>query len=210
MKAVKDNEVNETVAEEKVEQIPLGDVYKIIAEDYAEYSKIEWYGYEIAVRTNISYEEMDSFVDAVVDACFNQETGEYEPQHRDFMFRYGKIAFYTNFELPQDTEEAYRVVYALCADRFIDGVADACQLEAIQDAITEKIDYRLEQNVDMIKAELNKMKDMFAKLGETMSSIDPEEVKKTLASISEHGKLDEAAIVKALFNKDGESAGGES
>jgi hypothetical protein len=186
----------------EVSPIVLDSVLEIANSSNSEkYSAIKWHGMDLIIRHVISYDEMSAFVKAVVDACFNEETGEYEPQNRDFMYKYGEILFYTNVELPKETTEAYDVVYALDLNDYIGRHADQHQLADIQSAISEAIDYRLEQNLDALKAELRKFENVFVELGDTMSSIDPDEIKKTMASIAEHGKLDEGAIVKALFPK---------
>lgn len=193
----------------EVKPIKLEDVYKTIKSDFAEYISVDWHGHELIVRNYISYDEMVSFVNAVVSACFNEETGEYEPQNRDFMYKYGEIIFYTNVELPKDTSEAYDVVYALDLNEVIEEHVNIRQIADIQQSISEQIEYRMEQNTDALKAELRKFEDVFRALGETMSVISPEEIEKTMAAISEHGKLDEGAIVRALFPKDGGDSDGK-
>lgn len=181
-----------------------------IANSRGKYTKLNWREQEILIRRTISYDEMSVFVKTVVNACFDEETGAYEPQNRDFMYKYGEILFFTNVELPKETGEAYDIVYALNLNDIIEEHADIHQIADIQNAISEAIEYRLEQNLDSLKAELRKFKDVFMALGETMSSIDPEDIRVAMKAIADHGKLDEGAIVRALFPKKADEDSGES
>lgn len=190
----------------EVSPITLDDVKKIADENYKTYSVLNWRGHDLVVRKIISYDEMSAFVNAVVSSCFNTETGEYEPQNRDFMYKYGEILFYTNVQLPSETAEAYDLVYAMDLNDFVERHINPHQLADIQSSIAEAIDYRLEQNVDVLKAEMKKFEDIFVQLGETMSKLDPDDMKKTMDAIMEHGAIDEKKIVQALFPQKADDA----
>lgn len=194
----------------EVSPISIDTVVEIANADLKKYAVVDWHGKDLVIRRTIAYDEVRNFVNAVVEACFNKETGEYEPQNRDFMYKYGEILFYTNVELPQETSAAYDIVYALNLNDIIEDNIDAHQLADIQSAISEAIDYRLEQNLDSLKAELRKFEDVFKAIGETMSAIDPADITKTMAAIAEHGKIDEGAIVRALFPQKADDDGGKA
>lgn len=193
----------------EVAPISIDDIKNIAENKYKHYTSLKWLGHDLIIRKIIPFEAVHSFVNSVADACFNSETGAYEPENRDFMYKYCEIVFFTNVELPLDFDDAYDVVYITNLNDMIHEYADQYQIADIQSSITEAIQYRIDQNLDSLKAELRGFEDVFKKLGETMSAIDPEEIKKTMDAISKHGKLDEAAVVKALFPNGGGKSNGK-
>lgn len=138
------------------------------AADYISLSEpLDWNGVEILVKKNLSLFDVDDFVDAVVNSCFD-ENGEYNPELRDFATRSMTILFYTNCDLPEDLSIQHTLLFnsTLYFDvlRHIDG----SQFEKMIDAISEKINYRLNTN---IKAFENKIKLLFDQIEEFSNSM---------------------------------------
>lgn len=190
-----------TATEDTYEVAPVSveDLKKIADTEFKQYTVTDWHGREIVVRYTIMYEEMENFVDAVTDACFDPESGEFMPANRDFMYKYCEAVFFTNVELPTDSGEAYSLLYLVDLNDVIEEHASHHQIADIQSAIDAKIRYRLDTRLDELKADMQKVQDGFRSLSEMTASIDPDDVRSALDAISAHGGIDEEKIVNAIL-----------
>ena len=185
------------VAEEDLYRIP-SDKIQMVADEFDKAVVVDWHDYKLLVRKTITQYEMTSFVDAVVKSCFDDD-GTYMPENRDFMYRYCQILFYTNIDLPRDSEEAYELVYLLDLNNIINANAERYQLADIQSAIEEKIRYRLDTELDEMRKQVERITQVVGALNECISSVDAEDIKNLVTAYIEKGGLDEQKIVEALF-----------
>lgn len=185
-------------AEEEMYRIP-SDKIQMVADEFDKAVVVDWHDYKLLVRKTITQYEMTSFVDAVVKSCFDDETGTYMPENRDFMYRYCQILFYTNIDLPRESEDAYELVYLLDLNNIINTNAERYQLADIQSAIEEKIRYRLDTELDEMRKQVEQITQVVGALNESISSVDPEDIKNLVTAYVEKGGLDEQKIVEALF-----------
>ena len=66
---------------------------------------------EIHITKTLPLQEMLLFVQEVVEACIDGETGEYLPEAYDFAIRAGVLTRYANFTLPANLDNQYMLVY---------------------------------------------------------------------------------------------------
>ena len=195
--------------------IHMEDVTKVIEDNFPPAVIKDWFGHQLIVRTYITQTEMEQFVDNIVNASFDSDTGDYAPERRDFMYRYCEILFFTNVEMPTDVEQAYRIVYATDLNHIIEETARYWQRADIQKAIEDKIQYRLDKDLDHLEVEMNKLTDGIAKVRESFASIDKDDIQRLLSAIGNGVNLDEEKLVKAFIdakvasdkNDDSEEAG---
>ena len=68
---------------------------------------------EIQIKKTIGLPEMMLFVQEVVEACIDGESGEYLPEAYDFAIRSAVLTHYANFAMPANLEKQYWLVYKL-------------------------------------------------------------------------------------------------
>jgi len=197
-------EENKTVemtdtAYDEVYRIP-SDQLQEIAKDIERVTIVDWHGYKVVVRKAITQSEMLAFVKTVVESCFD-DNGEYTPENRDFMYRYCQILFFTNVDLPTESTEAYEFVYHLDLNNIVNMYAERYLLADIQSAIEEKVRYRLDTELDEMRKQVEQIAQVVGALNESISSVDPEDIKNLVAALAEHGAIDEQKIVEALFKE---------
>lgn len=186
----------------KTEINPIENVLKSVA---PKSKLIDWNGITIEVKNSLSIREVSAFVSTVVDICFTNSE-DYVPEVFGYAVGIATLITYTNFELPELIDEQYALV------AFTDIIAKVSEcIEATDqyadavDAAKERIDYRIETNINMIRKQATELfesvESLLAKLKETFGSIESEDMQgliKTLAS----GAIDEEKIMKAyLENK---------
>ena len=68
-------------------------------------------GVDIVVRHRLPLIEMMMFVDSIVTACVDDETGEYHPELFELASKECVLTMYANFRLPKDIEKMYDLLY---------------------------------------------------------------------------------------------------
>lgn len=104
------------------------------------FHKCNWNGLELAVRPFLSFAEMTTMHDMIMEMCTDRETGEPYPAIMDFAIRIATVHFYTNIQVLEDQELAYALVYKTDIYERIMKYISTAQWTAL---------------VDVIKAELN-------------------------------------------------------
>ncbi len=148
---------------------------------------IEYEGRSIEVKPLLSYPEMLAYVNYVVDACFDDDTGEYKPEIRDFALRFATIELYTNIDLSDEygNDYAYDFLYSI-DDLLVDikEVISQTQFASILEAIDSKISYVVESNVNEMVGKMNDLYNEIYSLVDALEkqfdSIDNEDMKRLI------------------------------
>lgn len=158
----------------------------------------------IEIKKTIPLNEMIAFVQEVVEACVDTETGEYAPEAYDFAFRVAVLTHYANFAMPSNLDKQYMLVYGTRAFDQITGNINVCQLSDITRAIDRKIQFMLDiissSAVNKINEVINKFNDIATSSEQVFGSINPSELSKVVEGITKLNKMDEADVAKAILD----------
>jgi len=182
---------------DEIKAISLDELRPIIEERYPSVTFFDWFGKEIAVRRTISLSEMMEFVDAVADACVD-ENGEYYPQFRFGIFRVYMVMYYTNIALDGDLNDRYMFVYSSPLFDAIMEHIDGGQINSIQVAIDNKIRYITDVNIRKFNDGVKEMLNVVGSLKSSFSGITAEELSGALKALSNMETVDEAKLVQAV------------
>lgn len=75
------------------------------------YHKCNWNGLELAIRPFLSFAEMTTMHDMIMEMCTDPKTKQPMPEVMDFAMRIAVIHFYTNIQVLESQELAYALVY---------------------------------------------------------------------------------------------------
>ena len=174
---------------------------KIKAEAFDEYMKdyfpdtrtISVGGVDITVRRHLPVDDMISFVDFVVNNCFQDGGETYLPELKDFLIRVAVVHRYTNIELPEKYVDQYNFVYgsdlvpmiieeAICRDEFKNIMrAIDTQIENINN-----VEYReYKQKIDEIYSSLTSLTDQVSQMYANMTSEELTDLVKVFAGMSD-------------------------
>ena len=131
---------------------------------------IVWNGNTLTVSRRLTFAEMLGFVKNVVELCFS-EADEYLPEVQDFALRSSVIQYYGRIALPPDIEQKYTLVYDTDLCKVIMDNIDKEQFNAMLDAISMKIRYRAQANIEELRRNMNDMIRRFEELEYNIASI---------------------------------------
>lgn len=167
---------------------------------------IEWAGLNVEIKPTLSLGEMYTFVNGVVSACVDTETGVYNAEVKDFAIKMLVLENYANFTLPKNTEKAYELVYRTDAYFRVKDNINLVQFDEICKAIDTKIEYALKSNVETANRQINEMFSSMEGIQNQLSSllgeIDGEDIKGLVGAMM-NGKLDEEKLMKAYLEAQG-------
>lgn len=190
--------------EKNMDIIGADKLEEIVANTEDVITEVEWNGMTLRIRRNIDMRDMLEFVRDVVESCFVKDTGEYLPEIRDFMTCCEILERYANFELPDDIESRYTIIYKLNVMSTVIPHIDQCQLESITSAISKKIKHRAQSNIEALTKQMNEVTAGFLALEDNLSTIfmgvDGDTITKLASAIS-NGAFDESKIVDAFSRK---------
>lgn len=186
---------------EKKVSIALFD--KIAKEHFNNEVTIQWHDAEVNVKRSLPMREVLAFVDDVVESCFHDQYG-FMPEVKNFAIRSNVLSRYANFALPDNLEHRYQMVYCTDAVDAVCEVINTTQLQEIEDAIEDKIQFncdtrtvelqkRIEQAADAIDELRNNVESIF-------SGVTQDDIRTLMGAITESG-LDEQKIVKAYMDQ---------
>ena len=158
--------------------------------------KISWSNDgDIEVKERISLKEAMKFVSDVVSSCFALDTDEYLPEIRDFAIGCSILESYAGFELPEDLEDKYKLVYFITDD--VISKVDQNQLHSIVNAIDKKIEYKLQSNISAVQKQINEvvtnLDSVQKTFDETFGGLDEDTVIKTYEAIV-NGQLEDKLV----------------
>ncbi len=177
---------------------------KIVDENYVPYNSIEWHGIELIIKRTLSFSEMMTFVNRVVQTCFSEEDGKYLPEVKDFMIRSCVLEMYGNFAIPSNIEHLYSLIYCSDAVQTVLGNINRIQFDEIADAIDRKIEYLAQSHIDTITKQAEALyasvENLQQQLAGVFSGVKAEDMKKMIGAIS-NGQIDEERLVAAYIDQ---------
>lgn len=158
---------------------------------------------EITIRKLISFTEMVAFIDSVVQSCFLGERGEYSPEARHIATYTNLVKRYTDMELPDGTDEIYRVIHETGIVHTILENIDRSQYEEIEYAIGEKVRYLNEVHMNEFYNSMQNLcvqvKEMVGVMSELFGGIGEEDLATALKTLSASGVTKED-VVRAVLD----------
>ena len=136
--------------------------------------------HEVTIRKTISFSEMMAFVESVVSSCFLGENGEYSPEARHITTYANLVKRYTDMELPDTTNEIYRVIHETGIVRTILENIDREQFDEIEYIISEKVKYLNLVHTNEIMSSMRKMQEQVQKVADAVSGLLDDSVKEDL------------------------------
>lgn len=174
---------------------------KVAKEQFPETVTEEWFGIEVTIKHSLPLKEMIMFVQEVVDACFTTD-GTYVPEIMDFAIKSGVLTHYANFNLPENLEKQYWLIYSTNAFGMVSQYINQSQLQEMIEAANKKIEYMCDTDITATKAKLNDLCEAFEKMGEQFSTlfnnVSQDDVQRLIEAVGEAG-VDEDKIVSAYI-----------
>lgn len=162
---------------------------------------VHWLGVAMEITPTLSLTSMLEFVNSVVESCFT-DGGDYVPEVKDFAIRRNTLERYGNFRMPVDVHKCYDLVYGTEAYDFVLEYANRAQLGAIEAAIDEKIQFKLDSMIDAMRSQLEEfvsgMNDLQEQTKHMFDGLTEEDMQKLSAAMADGG-LDEQKLVAAYL-----------
>lgn len=157
---------------------------------------------EIIVHPFLSLRQTLTFIDNVVESCFDSETGDYLPELKDLSIGLNILMMYTNCNIPDDIEERYRLLYVINQCQDIIEVVNKNQFNDIMHIIDESIEYKksLLANASIEKANsiLNALQSANSELSSKFKEFEDMDMDKILKSLLSNGVINEEKLVNAV------------
>lgn len=189
------------MAKKKIKRISINAMDEILSE-YEATETVNWKGLDVIITKNLSLEDMLAFADSVVKSCFDQTTGVYMPEVKDFVVRINVMERYANFNMPSKAERQYDVVMQSGAYEMILEHINMAQFGELMRAIDAKLQNAADANVQMVFKQFNDVVTAFEglqdKVGALFSGVDSTDIGKLMNAMSEHG-FDEEKVVQAYI-----------
>ena len=191
------------MAKKKIKRISVNAMDEIL-KDYENTETIQWNGIEVVITKNLSLEEMMAFADSVVKSCFDQASGTYMPEIKDFAIRSNIMERYANFTLPSKVERQYDVVIRSGVVEEILRHNNFSQFDELLKAIDAKLQNAADANVQMVFRKFDDVVTSFEglqdKVGALFAGVDQADIGKLMSAISENG-VSEEKVVKAYIEQ---------
>lgn len=191
------------MAQKKNNKVSVAAIEKAMKENFAgEQKTFNWCGLEIEYKEIISMEHMVTFVDEVVDSCFDKD-GDYIPAFKDFLIRTFTIQLYSNVRLPQDITKQYDILFGGDLYAALVEHINQPQYQSIMNAINEKLSYRCNADVIATRETLNQLIAQFKNFGEQLDQVDVNDIR-NIAGALNGLEIDEAKLVDAVLRPEKE------
>lgn len=189
------------MAKKKVQKISVN-AMDIIMKQYETVETIEWNGLQVVIKKDLSLEEMMTFANSVVKSCFDQASGAYMPEIKDFAIRANVLDMYTNFTLPKDLGKQYDMVVQSGAVEMVLNHINHMQFNELVKAIDSKLQNTADANIQAYITKLDNVttafSDMQTKMENLFSGVDNEDISKLVGAIA-NGDNTEEGIVKSYL-----------
>ena len=187
----------------RVKRISIEAFEKGVAEAVGEpTANVDWHGNAVFVRKHLALLPMMEFVAEVVGSCFDDDTGGYRPELRDFAIRRAVLTKYANFSLPKDVEHCYELVVGCDVYNAILNIIDEAQFREMLKAVDDKIAHKASANIEAVTAQVNQLYAALSKLeknlGDTFKGVDKDTLSGLVSAMSD-GRFDPEAIVHAYM-----------
>lgn len=189
----------------RVKRISIEAFEKGVAEAVGEpTANVDWHGNAVFVRKHLALLPMMEFVAEVVGNCFDDDTGEYRPELRDFAIRRAVLTKYANFSLPKDVEHCYELVIGCDVYNAILNIIDEAQFREMLKAVDDKIAHRASEIIEASKARNDelyaKLSELESSLGAIFNGVDAATIRALTSAMSD-GRFSPEAIVKAYMSQ---------
>ena len=196
------------MAKKKSKRISVNAMDEIL-NGYEATKSINWNGLDVIITKSLSLEDMLAFADSVVKSCFDQSTGAYMPEVKDFAIRINVMERYANFTMPSKAERQYDVVMRSGAYEMILDHINMAQFYELMNAIDAKLKNAAEANVQMVFKQFNDVVTSFEglqeKVGSLFAGVDAADIGKLMNAMSEHG-VSEEKVVQAYITEQAKKA----
>ena len=98
-----------------------------------------WRGLSINVRYSLDLREALAFIDNVMSACTDADTGDFHVEMLDLITRASVVTMFTNIELPADLETQFKILYWTDLYGEIKARINESQLESLTNTIERYI-----------------------------------------------------------------------
>lgn len=160
-------------------------------------------GVTIQITKTLPLDDMIVFVQEVVEACVDGETGEYLPEAYDFAMRVAILTHYANFTMPNNLQKQYMLVYNTHAVDQVFEHINTRQFDDIVRAIDKKISFMLQvlssSAVTKVNEIINKFGDIATAGEAAFGGISPEDVSNVLQGISKLRNMSQKDLAKAML-----------
>ncbi len=191
------------MAKKKIQKISVNTMDEIM-KGYENTKTVQWNGLEVVITKTLSLEEMMAFVDGVVKSCFDQATGAYLPEIKDFAIRSNVMERYANFTLPSKVEKQYDMVIRSGAVEIILEHVNASQFNELMRAIEAKLQNTADANVRAMTKRFedlaSSMDNLYSNISELFKGVNQGDIAKLANMIANHGEIDEGKIVQAYLD----------
>lgn len=191
------------MAKKKIKRIPVNAMDEIMKR-YENTETVQWNGVDVVITKTLSLEDMIAFADSVVKSCFDQTTGAYMPEIRDFAIRSNVMERYANFTMPSNVGRQYDMVMRSGAFEVVLNHVNHDQFNELMRAIEVKLQNAADANVQMVFRKFDDAVTSFEglqdKVGALFDGIDKADIGNLLNAISEHG-VSEDKLVKAYMEQ---------
>lgn len=159
----------------------------------------QWCETDVTIKRMIGLMDMIAFADNVAECCF-MEDGSFHPELKEFLFRCNVLTRYANFSLPENVEHKFELVYGTDAYDFVTQYVDERQLNMLDAAIYDKLNYLCDTNAAGLEKRMTEAVSAFEalqdKIADLFGGIDSDDMAK-IASAMANGQFSEERLVKA-------------
>ena len=131
-------------------KISIASLDKVLKEQAVDIATEQWFGNEVKIKHTLSFSEALAFVDDVVSSCFHT-TGGYMPELQEFVVKSNILTRYANFNLPDNLEHRYSLLYNTDAVDVVIRHINQKQLDDILESISETITTRTLSSVESLR-----------------------------------------------------------
>lgn len=189
------------MAKNKTPKVSINQFEKIVAynkgnndKSIVSYSISETETVEVEVKKLLSWEDFSSFVNNVVEGCFDGD--EYYSNLKDFNIMVNTAMYYTNLTLPSNTNKLYEFLYNIDIVSYI----NRSQYEEIIKAINDGIEFKKQQILH--KSSLNGLIEDIREIVSGMKdSFNPNEIKSVVTKIAKMKEINTQAIIDVVKEK---------
>ena len=183
----------------------ITDLSEILNEEFDDATVVDWYGQKLLIRRSLPLQTAVMLINAVVESCFSEDTGEYIPEMRFFAEKIATIAAYTNIDIPDSNELQYQLIYQTDIIKCIETYVDLVQYNDIACAIEDGLRTRKNSNLAEFKKEVQRLTDQVTALVSNITSafgdISQEDLSAFVKAVIS-GEVDDGKILEAVIKKE--------
>ena len=186
---------------DEMKRITIENMAEVISDRFPNEQHIDYYGNDLVVKWALPFYIVKALVASIADSCFDNETGVYTPENKDFAVRLCVVGAYTNVDIPADPEEQYTLLYGTDLIRYVFSAINPDQLDVIMKSVDERCKDRFDARRNAMEREFELFMDGAKQLLDSVAGlfdgVSQDDMKKMIGAIGENG-IDEEKIVKAV------------